>query len=141
MSGTNTTVEEFFQDYLINQKELASLKYQLSILDDDMIRTTYFKHDLTKGNGKSHLDERICDRVSMKEELILDIQWLEFEINRAERIMSNIGDKDGFRISYLKRYYLDNQSHHKIATSYGISLSKLKRIMKETEELLCLLAR
>lgn len=55
--------------------------------------------------------------------------------------MNQIGDRDRYRISYLKRRYLDKYSYHKIARDYGISDSKVRKVMKETEELLCYLAK
>ena len=55
--------------------------------------------------------------------------------------MHQIGDKDRYRISYLKRRYLEKHSVSKIARDYGVSDSKVRRVMKETEELLCYLAK
>ena len=55
--------------------------------------------------------------------------------------MNQIGDRERYRISYLKRRYLDNYSYHKIACYYGVADSKVRKVMKETEELLCYLAK
>lgn len=135
------TAESFFQKYVRDRAQLKELEYRLARLDDDMIKTTQFRHDKVQTSMKNHLDERLYNCEEMKERLQFEIQWLKFEVDRAEMIMAQIGDRDRYRISYLKRRYLEKQSYSKIARDYGISDTKVKRVMKETEEFLCFLAR
>ena len=106
-----------------------------------MISTTQFRHDKVQTSMQNHLDERLYNREEMKERLEFEVQWIKFEVDRAEMIMAQIGDTDRHRISYLKRRYLEKHSYSKIARYYGVSDSKVRKVMKETEELLCYLAK
>lgn len=135
------TAEKFFQKYVQDQEKLKELEYRLARLDDDVIKTTQFRHDKVQTTRQNHLDERMYNREEMRERLQLQIQWIKFEVDRTESIMNQIGDRERYRISYLKRRYLDNYSYHKIACYYGVSDSKVRKVMKETEELLCYLAK
>lgn len=135
------TAEKFFQKYVQDQEKLKELEYRLARLDDDVIKTTQFRHDKVQTTRQNHLDERMYNREEMRERLQLEIQWIKFEVDRTESIMNQIGDRERYRISYLKRRYLANYSYHKIAYYYGVSDSKVRKVMKETEELLCYLAK
>ena len=135
------SVEMFFQKYMRDQEKLKELRYRLARLDDDVIHTTQFRQDKVQTTRQNHLDERLYNREEMKERLQVEIQWLKFEVDRAEMMMAQIGDRDRYRISFLKRRYLEKQSYGKIARDYGLSDSKVKRVIKETEEFLCFLAR
>lgn len=135
------TAEKFFQKYVRNREKLKELKYQLARLDDDVIRTTQFRHDKVQTSIQNKLDERIYDREGLKTRLEHDIYWLEFDIQSFEMAMSQVGDKDGYKITYLKRHYLDKHNISRIARDFGVSTTKVKRIMKQTEEFLCYIAR
>lgn len=135
------TAEKFFQKYVRDQEQLKELKYQLARLDDDVIRTTQLRHDKVQTSIQNNVDERIYNREGLRTRLEHEIYWLEFDIQRAEMVMSHIGNKDEYCISYLKRRYLDKQSMSKIARDFGVSVSKVKRTMEKTEELLCYIAR
>ncbi|MDE5977302.1 MAG: hypothetical protein K2G70_02390 [Turicibacter sp.] len=141
MKSNELTAEVFFQKYLRNQEKLKELEYRLACLDDVVIQTTQYRQDKVQTTARNHIDQRVYNRKELKERLEWDIQWIKFDIGHAEMVMAQIGDKEQYRISYLKRRYLDKHSYNKIATNYGLSVSKVKRIMKETEELLCYLAR
>lgn len=135
------TAEIFFQKYVKDQEKLREREYQLARLDDDVISTTQFRHDKVQTSMQNHLDERLYNREEMKERLQFEVQWLKFEVDRAEMIMVQIGDRERYRISYLKRRYLEKHSYSKIARYYGVSDSKVRKVMKDTEELLCYLAK
>ena len=135
------TAEKYFPKYVQDQEKLKELEYRLARLDDDVIKTTQFRHDKVQTTRQNHLDERMYNREEMRERLQLEIQWIKFEVDRTESIMNQIGDRERYRISYLKRRYLANYSYHKIACYYGVSDSKVRKVMKETEELLCYLAK
>ncbi len=135
------TAEKFFKKYIRDQEKLKELKYQLARLDDDVIRTTQLRQDKVQTSIQNKLDERIYDREGLRARLEHDIYWLEFDIRSFEMAMSQVGDRDGYRVTYLKRHYLDKHTISKIARDFGISTTKVKRIMKETEELLCYIAK
>lgn len=135
------TAEKLFQKYIRNQEKLKELKFQLARLDDDVIRTTQFRQDKVRTSIQNQLDERIYNREGLRARLEHDIYWLEFDIRSFEMAMSQVGDSDRYKITYLKRRYLDKHTFSRIASDFGISTSKLKRVMKETEELLCYIAR
>ncbi|MFR3814768.1 MAG: hypothetical protein ACLTXC_01640 [Turicibacter sp.] len=139
--GKEITAEVFFQKYVRDQEMLKELEYQLARLDDDVIHTSYFRQDKVQTTIQNRLDERVYNREGMRVRLENEIQWTKFEIEHAELLMRQIGDKDRYRISYLKRRYLEKHSVSKIARDYGVSDSKVRRVMKETEELLCYLAK
>ena len=139
--GEEMTAEIFFQKYVRNQEKLKELEYQFARLDDDIIHTSYFRQDKVQTTLHNRLDERVYNREEMRARLHNEIQWTKFEIESAEILMSHIGDKDRYRISYLKRRYLEKHSISKIARDFGVSDSKIRRVMKETEELLCYLAK
>ena len=117
------TAEKFFQKYIRNQEKLKELKYRLARLDDDVIRTTQLRQDKIQISIQNKLDERIYNREGLRTRLEHDIYWLEFDIQSFEMAMSQVGDKDGYRVTYLKRHYLDKHS------------------IKQTEELLCYIAK
>ena len=130
------TAEKFFQKYIRNQEKLKELKYRLARLDDDVIRTTQLRQDKIQISIQNKLDERIYNREGLRTRLEHDIYWLEFDIQSFEMAMSQVGDKDGYRVTYLKRHCIS-----RIARDFGVSTTKVKRIMKQTEELLCYIAK
>lgn len=135
------TAEEFFNKYTRKKRKLEELEYRLARLDDDVIRTTQIKQDKVQITKQNQIDERVYNREELRERLQWDIQWLKFEIDWDEAKMQSIGNEGGYSIRYLKDYYLNNRSIHAIAKSYGVSTYKVKTTMKETEKLLCFLAK
>lgn len=135
------TAEKFFEKYVRDQERLKELEYQLARLDDDIIRTSVIQQDKVQITKKNKLNERVYNREEIRGRLQWEIQWIKFEVDRSESIMNQIGDRDRYRISYLKRMYLDKYSYHKIACYYGVAGSKVRKVMKDTEELLCYLAK
>ncbi len=141
MKNNGLTAELFFQKYVRNKEELKELEYRLARLKEASVQTTHYRHDKVQTSVNNHADKHIYDRKERIRELEVKIQWVKLDINSAEIAMGQVGDGDRYRISFLKRRYLDKYSYNKIATNYGVSDSKVKRIMKETEELLCYIAR
>lgn len=139
--GKEMTAEMFFQKYMRNQEKLKELEYQFARLDDDIIHTSYFRQDKVQTTLHNRLDERVYNREEMKARLNNEIQWTKFEIESAEILMNQIGNRDGYCMMYLKRRYLDKHSMSKIARDFGVSTTKVNKAMKQTEELLCYLAR
>lgn len=135
------TAEKFFQKYVRDQEKLKELEYRLARLDDDVIQISCFKHDKVQTTMQNRLDERVYNREEMREGLKFDIQWTAFEVQSAEMLMNQIGNRDGYCMIYLKRHYLDKHSINKIAKDFGCSNTKIKNVMKKTEELLCYLAK
>lgn len=141
MIGKELTAEIFFKTYLRNREKLKELEYQLARMDDAIIQTTQYRHDKVQATARNHTEQRIYNRQEVKKRLEWDAKCVKIDIEHAEKAMQQVGDGDRYRISFLKRRYLDKHSYNKIATNYGLGVSKVKRIMKETEELLCYIAR
>lgn len=141
MRGNELTAEFFFKTYLRNREKLRELEYELARIDDVIIQTTQYRYDKVQASLRNHTERRIHNRQEVKARLEWKVEQVKSEIDRAERAMRIVGDNDEYRISYLKRRYIDKHSYNKIATNYGIGVTKVKRIIKETEEILCTIAR
>lgn len=134
------TIKGFFRKYAEAQTRLEGLKCQLKILDYTGINIGTV-HDVKVKGGKSIKEEdKIIGDIQRRERLEYEIAMLEFEVSRVEHAFKIIGENGLYSARILKRKYINCHSINKIANDFNLPPSKVKKILKNTEDLLsCLL--
>ena len=129
------TIKEFFRKYAANQTKLDNLKYQLKALDCPRVAITQ-THKVRVQGGKAIKEEDKFIRNDRKRaQLEYEIAMLEYEIARAEGALKALGDDGLYSARILKRKYLNCHSINKIATDLGLSYSKVKKKLNDTEKM------
>lgn len=134
------TIKEFFRKYAEAQTRLEGLKCQLKFLDYTGINMGTV-HDVKVQGGKSIKEEdKIIGDIQRRERLEYEIAMLEFEVSRVEHAFRVIGEDGPYSARILKRKHINCHSINKIANDFNFPPSKVKKILKNTEDLLsCLL--
>lgn len=140
VGGEKMTIKEFFRRYAEAQTRLEVLKYQLKYLDCAKIQTTLTSEAKVQGGRISKRDDKIISDVYKKEQLEYQIAMLDFEVSRVEHAFKVFGEDGPYSARILKRKYINCHSLSKIANDLNLPYSRVKKILKDTEELLsCLL--
>ena len=134
------TIKDFFRKYATDQAKLEELQYQLKKLDAPQVATTRMKHVKVQGGKGLKQDDKVIKFEQKREQLEYEIEMAQFEVMHAENVLKAIGDDGIYSVRYLKRRYLQCDSVNKIAQDFGVSPSKVKKVLRETEDLmLCLI--
>ena len=134
------TIKGFFRKYAQDQARLEELQYRLKTLDASQVATTRVNHMKVQGGKVLKQDDKIIKFDQKREQLEYEIEMAQFEVMHAENVLRAIGEDGIYSARYLKRRYLQCDSVNKIANDFGVSPSRAKKILKETEDLmLCLI--
>ncbi len=134
------TIKEFFRKYVKDQTKLEELQYQLKKLDAPQVATTRMNPVKVQGGKGLKQDDKVIKFDQKREQLEYEIEMAQFEVMHAENVLKAIGDDGIYSVRYLKRRYLQCDSINKIAIDFGVSPGKVKKILKDTEDLmLCLI--
>lgn len=135
------TIKEFFRKYAADQTRLAELQYQLKALDSPQVAITRANQVKVQGGKGLKQEDKIIKHDRKREQLEYEIAMLEFEVAHTENALRVVGDDRLYSVRILKRRYLQCHSINKIANDLGVSPSKVKKTLKETEEMLLYLIK
>lgn len=134
------TIKEFFKKYAEAKTRLEGLKCQLKYLDSPGVYTTTTNEVRVKGGKDYKKEDKIIKNICQREQLEYEIAMLNFEVSRVEHAFKVIGEDGPYSARILKRKYIYCHSINKIANDLNLPPSRVKKVLKDTEELLsCLL--
>lgn len=140
VGGGRMTIKDFFKRYAEAQTRLEGLKCQLKYLDCPKIYTSTTSGMRVQGGKISKKEDEIIGLAHKRERLEYEIAMLDFEVSRVEHAFKIVGEDGHYSARILKRKHINCHSINKIANDFNLPPSKVKKILKNTEDLLsCLL--
>lgn len=130
------TIKEFFRKYAADQTRLAELQYQLKALGSPQVAITRANQVKVQGGKGLKQEDKIIKHDRKREQLEYEIAMLEYEVSRVENALRVIGEDGLYSTRILKRKYVNCHSINKIAIDLGLSYSKVKKILNDTEKML-----
>lgn len=128
------TIKEFFRKYATDLVKLQELEAKLKMLDSPKVAIARTDKTKVQGGKTFNQDDRILKAGLTRETIEWDIEMTKLEIERADLLLSIVGDDDTCSIVYLKLKYLKCYSISKISKENGVSISKIKKLIDNTEE-------